>query len=142
MERLVEKGKTMATQMIEYMGKIIFDFEKANKLSGDEHKEAFVCTFTGVFESIHGIIKELGEATLKSASEIDSALLNEKSRDRKTILYEVSDSILKEHDQLDKLGVDLYNSKNYEVKIYLNQVRKMELIVCMDPIYFSLSLAE
>ena len=119
-----------------YLGKIIFDFEKANRLSEDQHKRAFVTAFKAVFTMIADLFADSLCIELKSRWKIDSEIMREVSQRKKEQNYEIPTSQF--FDSLAAIAEQIYYSQNMEVTIVCNSKTPWIMIAAMDPIYFSL----
>lgn len=118
----------------ELFGKIIFDFDLANKLGGDSHRLAGVSAFVFALERLEIIIRgntevrAVGKGILKQP--FDNGVVF-KSRNG-AVLFE-GDYFW---DNLFSIGEWLYHSDAREVSLVFSE--RWNLLVVFDPVYFLL----
>ena len=119
-----------------YLGRITFDFSRANALRDDDHERAFLEIFQYVFRLFLGMIADSDQLELFSTSKIVLPVEHCVEKKGKAYIYRF---FLEDIDAAaDVLAAEIYRSEGYEVTIRSKGAMKLDFLVSSDPVFFSI----
>ncbi len=121
--------------MREYLGQVIFDFAKANRLEGDEHTAAFVDLFAAVLRFALELCGEVTMLEIRSKHPITPTGVSSEQRSGREYRSTVPVETVRGAEA--RLGREMYFSRNSESRIMIGE--ETELFVATDPVYFRLT---
>lgn len=121
--------------MITFLTSATFDFSKANKLSENDHQDAFIKIFEEMMLLLKGDLIDINEIEILLKHDVESSVLRRFSTHQEDLLYSIS--VVDFYKNISFLAADLYISDNREFFLRAKEPH-LEILVAMDPIYFSI----